>query len=179
MKNTYLVKQGNCLIEVSGSEWIEIIKQNRRQPVENRRFFIADCIEDGKEIDRMFIEVSCEEHRKWNREHTAAERNRAASKNAIQLSLEDFVPGSKDISLSECVADPCNLEENIISEIKMNELQEALRIWKPWALDCFHAYMSGEKCRCVAIIAEKYGVSKQTARSYKRKFEEFVKNFLI
>ena len=75
MKNTYLInkpqKDGKAaLCAVTAAEWLAAVNANRYLPTEHRRYFIADCIEDGKEIDRMIIEVSYAEYKKWNSRHT-------------------------------------------------------------------------------------------------------------
>ena len=38
-------------------------------------------------------------------------------------------------------------------------------------------YIAGEKTSCTKAIAMKYEVSEQTARKYKRQFEDFVKKY--
>ena len=89
MKNTYLInkpqKDGKAaLCAVTAAEWLAAVNANRYLPTEHRRYFIADCIEDGKEIDRMIIEVSYAEYKKWNSRHTITERSRIiASKGAL------------------------------------------------------------------------------------------------
>lgn len=74
MKNTYLVKKQNdngmfVLEEVSGTQWIEIVKRNKSLPKEQKRYFISDCIEESDGIDRMYIEVSYEEYKKCQKYH--------------------------------------------------------------------------------------------------------------
>ena len=78
MKNTYLInkpqKDGKAaLCAVTAAEWLAAVNANRYLPTEHRRYFIADCIEDGKEIDRMIIEVSYAEYKKWNIRHTISD----------------------------------------------------------------------------------------------------------
>ena len=38
-------------------------------------------------------------------------------------------------------------------------------------------YLAGRKRSCSADMAEKYGVSEQVIRKYKRQFEEFIRKF--
>lgn len=61
MKFTYLVyKQVNGTRQLAAAtqeEWDAILKKNRRLPLEQRRRFMKDCIEDGDEVDCMYIEV--------------------------------------------------------------------------------------------------------------------------
>lgn len=184
MKNTFLIRKQNengeiVLAEVSASEWFNILAENRKLPKEHRRYFIADCIEDGDEVDRMFIEVDREEHHRWNSRHTASERNRKHGKDFVHLSLDDFLAGTNQIYIADILTDSHCIEEDVTSQIRMTELENALRLWKPWAIDLYEAYLAGRKTKCTAEIAQKYGVSLQTARSYKRQFETFVKEFLV
>ncbi len=88
MKNTYLVKKQNdngmfVLEEVSGTQWIEIVKRNKSLPKEQKRYFISDCIEESDGIDRMYIEVSYEEYKKWNVKNTILfEKSRSTKRNS-------------------------------------------------------------------------------------------------
>lgn len=184
MKNTFLIRKQNekgetALTEVSASEWFSLIEKNRRLPKQQQRYFIADCIDDGHGIDRIFIEVSREEHHKWNSSHTISERNRKLGNSFFHLSFDDFLAGSEELRIADVLADTSCMEDAVLSRMQMAKLQNALRLWKPWAMDFYRAYLAGKKRKCTAGIARKYGVSLQTARSYKRQFENFVKNFLI
>ena len=87
MKNKFLIRDYKtdgtpCLVEVSGDEWKKIIIQNTLLPIEERRYFIADCIVESDYIDRMYMEVSFEEFKKWNRENTR-KRDQRKFKNLI------------------------------------------------------------------------------------------------
>ena len=104
MKNTYLInkpqKDGKAaLCAVTAAEWLAAVNANRYLPTEHRRYFIADCIEDGKEIDRMIIEVSYAEYKKWNSRHTITERSRKAGKEYRFLSLDAVLNETDDITL--------------------------------------------------------------------------------
>ncbi len=80
MRNTYLVyKQLNGvrqLVAATQEEWNAILKENRLLPLSERRCFIKDCIEDGDELDCMYIEVSISEHRDWNNKNSVQQRKR-------------------------------------------------------------------------------------------------------
>lgn len=164
MKNTYLVKKQNdngmfVLEEVSGTQWIEIVKRNKSLPKEQKRYFISDCIEESDGIDRMYIEVSYEEYKKWNVKNTILFKN-------------------KDLLNKDSLTDKADVENEAIANINNKELIKALSEWQPWALDIYNAYISGRKTTCTREIANKYKVSLQTARSYKRQFENFLLIFL-
>lgn len=71
MKTTFLVRKNkddakSGLVRVSAAEWTKILKENKNLSAEQKRYFIINCIDD----DRMYIEVSLEEHREWNIRHT-------------------------------------------------------------------------------------------------------------
>ena len=70
-------------------------------------------------------------------------------------------------------------DDIVISEARIEELKVALKAWKPWAMDIFEIFSSGDAKRCSSIISHKYAVSAQTARSYIRKFKKFIKEFLL
>ena len=59
-------------------------------------------------------------------------------------------------------------------QILLDELHEALTLWKPWANDLLDMYLQGKKRTCTRTLAERYGVSPQVVRKYKRQFEEYI-----
>ena len=178
MKNTYLInkpqKDGKAaLCAVTAAEWLAAVNANRYLPTEHRRYFIAD----GKVIDRMIIEVSYAEYKKWNSRHSITERSRKAGKEYQFLSLNAVLNETNDITLLECLRSAEDMEAAVISEMIMDELKKQLFAWKPWAADLLAYYLAGKKKSCTAAMAKKYGVSEQVIRKYKRQFEKFVKNF--
>ena len=96
MKTTYLLNKEQpdgsiCLSVASAEEWRVVAAANKGLPAEQRRYFIFDYISDGDTIDRMVIETSREDYRKWHREHMSAERNRKLGENYQILSLDTIV----------------------------------------------------------------------------------------
>ncbi len=182
MKNTYLInkqqKDGTTALCIATiEEWLAVVNSNRNLPTEQRRYFIADCIEEGKDIDRMIIEVTYAEYRRWNSRHTMTERSRKAGKKYQHLSLDAALSETNEIALLECLGGTEDIEAIAIDEILMDELKRRLSAWKPWAMDMLESYLVGEKRTCSAAMAAKYGVSEQVIRKYKRQFEEFIKKF--
>lgn len=182
MKNTYLInkpqKDGTmALCTATVEEWIAAVNSNRNLPTNQRRYFIADCIEDGKEIDRMIIEVPYTEYKKWNSRQTITERSRKAGKEYQFLSLDAVLNETDDITLLECLRSTEDMENAVTDEILMDELKKQLSNWKPWAVDMLGQYLAGRMKSCTADMAAKYGVSEQVIRKYKRQFEEYIKNF--
>ncbi len=183
MKNTFLMNKTQedgsvILCTATAEEWLAVVKENHNLPPEQRRYFIADCIEDAGTIDRMFIEVTHSEYRRWNSLHTMSERNRKAKKQFRHLSLDAALSETAELGLMDCFADSQNTENAVLDEILVEELRKKLSTWKPWAPELLESYMKGEKRGCTAKLAEKYGVSEQVIRKYKRQFEEYIKNFL-
>ena len=183
MKNTFLMNKihedgGAALCVVTAEEWLDAVKENRSLPPEQRRYFISDCIEEGDTIDRMIIEVPYSEYRRWNSRHTVSERSRRAKKEFLHLSLDAAVPGSPTLALSDCLADSGSMETAVLDAVLIDELKIRLTAWKPWAAELLAHYLAGRKKSCTAVMAEKYGVSEQVIRKYKRQFEAFVKKFL-
>ena len=182
MGKTYLLnkpqKDGTtALSTATKEEWIAAVKGNKNLPTEQRRYFIVDCIEEGNDIDRMIIEVSYDEYRRWNSRHTISERNRKEGKKFHHLSLDAVLNESDGIELLECVGGIEDIDAAAMDEILMKELKRKLAAWKPWATDMLEIYLAGNKRTCSAAMAAKYGVSEQVIRKYKRQFEEFIKNF--
>lgn len=184
MKTTYLLNKiqsdGNVRLSIATfEEWLAVVNDNKSLPATQQRFFIVDCIADGDNMDRMVMETTAEEYRKWNRDRMASARNRALGKSYQILSL-DAPLQTKDVSLDlrDALSSGEQVEEQVCSTILEAELRIALTTWKPWANDMLDCYLGGERRTCTDILSAKYGVSPQVIRKYKRQFEKFVKNFL-
>ena len=184
MKITYLVRKtqpnGSVALEIaSKAEWDTILKANKGLPTQERRLFIKDTINDAGEKDCMFIEVSYEEYRAWNKEQTMACRNLKERRKHHQLSLDAPSIDSDIEDLHEYEASEERFEEIILDGVLMTQLRAALTAWKPWGPELLDYYLAGNKRGCTKQIADKYGVSLQTAREYKRCFEKFAIKFLL
>ena len=182
MKNTYLLQKlredgTSELVEATAAEWKKAITMNRHLPSEMRKHFIVDCIEDGNDIDRMVIEVSYEKFKEWNSKHTISERNRKLEKEFSFISLSKEIYSEDGCSLLDYLASEDNPEKKVIDALMKNELCSQLSAWRPWAMDVLNLYLNDDKSKCTSFLAEKYKVSEQTARKYKRQFEEFIKKF--
>lgn len=184
MKTTYLINKeqpdGSIRLTVStSSEWLAVVKANRQLPPNRQRYFILDYIVDGGEMDRMVIEASAEAYRVWHREHMAAQRNRAAGKDFLVLSTDAslFDDGEMECLLNT-LAGTSKVEEDACDHILLEQLRAELAQWKPWANDMLDLYLLGDKRHGTEALTEKYSVSPQVIRKYKRQFEEFVKKFI-
>ena len=182
MKFTYLVyKQINGVRQLAAAtqeEWDAILKENRRLPLEQRRRFIKDCIEDGDEMDCMYIEVPASKHREWNSKNTIRQKKRKIGMSYTHLSLDSGVPDTDVESLHECVSSEFNLEGLVADQILIEELTCALRAWKPWAEELMELYMAGAKRSCTSDLCKQYRLSDRAVRKRKAAFEKFVLNFL-
>lgn len=185
MKTTYLVNKEQAdgsvyLTAVSSAEWLEVVESNKSLPADCRRYFILDYIAEDGDLDRMVIEAPADVYRDWHRGHMAERRHREHGKGLRRLSLDAPIPGKSDpIRLGESLASEEDLEEAVCSRMLMDELRKKLAAWKPWANELLDLYLLGQRRTCTAALAEKYGVSQQVIRKYKRQFEEYVKNFLL
>lgn len=184
MKTTYLINKAQPdgsikLSVVSVSEWLDVIKENKGLPIEQRRYFIHDYIADGGNLDCIIIETSLAEYREWDKRRLTEKQNRRARQGFQHLSLDaphSAFEGSG--SLMDLVAADTQVESTVCDQLLMDELKKVLASWKPWANDLLTLYLRGKKRTCTKDLAEKYGVSPQVIRKYKRQFEGFIKKFL-
>lgn len=130
MKTTYLVyKQVDDvrqLVVATQEEWDAILKENRQLPLEKRRCFMKDCLEDGNELDCIYVEVSTSEHRDWNNKNSVRQRKRKIGMLYTHLSLDAGVPDTDIESLHESVPCDFNLERLVMDQVLMGELKQAL-----------------------------------------------------
>lgn len=184
MKTTYLMNQEQpdgsvALTAVSSAEWLDAVRPNKCLPAEQQRHFIIDYIADGDDLDRMVIEAPIEEYRKWHREHMASERNRQIGKNMQKLSIDMRLFGMEDVeSLQDVLSSGEDMEKSVYDQMLLDDLRRELAAWKPWGNDLLDFYLEGQTRECTDFLSEKYGVSPQVIRKYKRQFENFIKNFL-
>ena len=183
MKTTYLVNQVQpdgsvCLAEATAKEWYAITHENKNLPAEQQRYFISDYIVEDHTLDRMVIEVSADYYRQWHREHIAAERNRAFENKFQHISADAELFDDEVECVWDVIPTDALVEDTVCNRMLFQELEKRLAEWKPWANDLLRLYLQGERRTCTEILAQKYGVSSQAVRKYKRQFEEFLKKFL-
>lgn len=65
----------------------------------------------------------------------------------------------------------------IVDKVQLEALQKELEDWRPWGVFLLELYLAGEHRSCVPMLVRRYKVSPQTARKYKRQFENFLKKF--
>lgn len=184
MKTTYLLREQQAdgsirLVVASAEAWRSAVAANKNLPTEQRRYFVFDYIPDGDEVDRMVIETSIEDYRVWHKDHMSAKRNREYGKGFQILSMDALI-ATKDgpISFGDLVLSGQRVEDDICNQMLMDKLRTELAEWRPWANDVLDLYLQGKKRICTDFLAEKYGVSLQAVRKYKRQFEAFLKKFL-
>ena len=185
MKTTYLLNKRQadgtvCLEVATRAEWLSAVNEDKLLPQDQRRRFIFDRIPEGKEMDCMIIEVPPKDHRDWDKDRPKAKQNRQIGKKFQHLSLDAPLTDSDNSgSLFDLIAaDVMQVESAACDVVLMDELRNALAAWKPWAIELLELYQHDRKRTCTEALAEKYRVSPQTIRKYKRQFEEFVKKFL-
>jgi len=150
--------------------------------MEQRRCFILDVIEDGKDIDYIYIEIPLEQYRQWHSEHVISGRNRKLKQEYQHLSI-DTPAADSSYDLHEMLPCDYRLDEIVHDDLLMLQLRKALKAWSPWKCgkpdvnEILDAYLNGEKHSLTKKLSKKYDLSEQTIRSYKRKFEDFVIKF--
>lgn len=184
MKITYLANMeqpdGSVSLEkVSREQWRQIVRENPALSKEKRRYFITDCFCDIGVLDCMVIETTWEEYREWNRERMAVKRNRECGKRVQVFPLDACLRDQQSaLSFHDVMLTEDKEEEQILERLRMEELQRALADWRMWGPYLLKLYLMGEKRNCIPALVRKYKVSPQTARKYKRQFENFLKKFL-
>lgn len=184
MKTTYLVKRtddkGNVYMDIAGdAEWASILAENKEAAPGQRRYFIADCIVDGKDMDMMVVEVTREEHAAWNARRMQDARKRSHEQRFTVVSLDAPIKNNTDRTLADVIPDPVACEDLVVDEHWQAELRKQLSAWKPWAEDFLEMYLQGKSVQSTTLIAQKYGFSIRQTRRYKAMFENFIKNFQI
>ena len=178
MKVTYLVFDDMGQLRVATKEeWNGIMAQNRTLPREQRRFFIQDCIDDCGSLDCMYIETTKAEYDKWHSAHQVRYKKRKDAEGVVILPGDAAAP-SENESFLDIMDDGIDWEKIMIDTILIDELRSALAAWNDWAVDMLDLYMAGMKTKASQFISKKYGVAEITGRWRRRKFEEFVINFL-
>lgn len=179
-KTVYLVKSlpqpAAPLKEVSSTEWYEIIKENNKLPRAERRYFIIDSIVDGGYADRIVIEVSEPEYKKWDAARKAKARELTLAMGYELVSLENAVVDG--VPLAETLLSSEDVSEDGIYDLLLQELREALANWNSWGPDLLAKYLNDEQRKSTAWLAEKCGVTEKQSRIYRKRFEKFIKIFL-
>ena len=147
-------------------------------PEEKQRRFELNCIDEEGELDRIYIEITTEEHRDWNSKNTVKQRKRKMETEFIQLSLDAPVLDSEVDSMHDTVASSFNLEALASDHVLIDELYKALQAWKPWAPEFLKIYLDGKGRSCTSILCKKYGLKERAVRYRKEQFKMFVKKFL-
>ncbi len=168
------------LIVVPHAEWISVVKANNGLSEEQKRCFIRDIIIEKDKIDLMVYEAPRTLYLEWHRAQEEARCNwNTIKKNNIQFLSIEALTYDEDrwVNFLERIMPDDVMPDMVISQMDVELLRAALDVWKPWANDLLDCYMNGESRSCTNRFAEKYGVSPQTIRKYKRQFKAFVKNF--
>ena len=181
MKITYLVfdetTQGRLRVATK-DEWKRIMEQNRALPREQRRFFIEDCIHEGSELDCIFIESTKEDYDKWHREAQKKYRKKQHFDGVTVVSIDLEETEDSGMALIGKLGDNLDWEMRMLSDIRMRELRQALRNWKPWSSEMLELYLDGRQLQAAKIMSTCHGISEQMVRRRKKEFEAYVADFL-
>ena len=103
-------------------------------------------------------------------------RKKKLKSNYRAVSLDQKIPGT-NCSYGDTAADSFDLEEVVISGLRMKMLLEELKQWNPWAVDLFELYTCGMKTEATFILSRRYGTTIRTVQRWKEQFEKYVKVF--
>lgn len=181
MKTTFLIyKDINAekkeLKVATHDEWDAILKANKGLPMNERRLFIKDCIDDDNGRDCMFIETSLDEYRKWHSNQEYSNQKKKINDAYITISIDDPVQDTCD--LIEAVSNGIDYEALIIDKMRLQELRVKLSNWKKWADDMLDFYLSGGLNMRTDALCKYFGLSERAIRDRKRVFEEKIIEFL-
>ncbi len=179
---TYLVYDVNAnvggeLHAASNEEWKQIMAENRRLPREQRRFFTEDRIVDSECYDCMYIEVTKEEYDKWHSQEQVRYEKRKEKDKFGFVSCDFSMHTEGNADMLDAISDGVDLEDQVLSSIRMDELREALSKWRYWAVDMMDICVAGYGDDLVDIMADKFGVTKKAVREWRAKFGKFVAAF--
>ena len=185
-RTKYLAKKVNqngetTLVQITVNEWKEIIKQGKNLPVNQRRHFISDEIEEEFYIDQLMIEVSYSEYLEWDRKRKKIGRDYTPDDSTSVLSLDENVPDQdgNEMSLYDVIKGQGSAEDEFMYSEMIEELRSELKEWNSWALVVLETYLNDEQKNATNILRTLYGISEKNACKHIKQFEIFIKNFLI
>lgn len=182
MKTTYLIYKQidgtQQLVKATQEEWNAILDANKGLSMKERRLFIKDCFDDGKELDCMYIEASREDYGDWHNSIRTFQRSMEISQQYQHLSLDAPTKDTEVSSLHEVVGSGFSLEEMALDNVLLDELKAALTAWKPWACELLELYMNGKGRSCTSSLCEKYHMTDRAIQKRKVAFEKFILKFL-
>jgi len=159
-------------------EWNEILSNNKGLAMEERRIFYKDCIPEGEEMDCMFIETTYAEFAKEEAERKARYRNEQEKKKCSFVYLSDqFGPVEDELSLEDCIPSDYCLEDDVIGNVMIKQLRDALVQWNDWAPELLDLYIAGKGKSCNEMLMKKYGITESLVARRKRRFKKFVEKF--
>ena len=130
-------------------------------------------------MDLLVIEVSYEDHLKWNTEHMKSVRNIKEGKKYLHVSLNAPYEDGSGLELGACIPSPINFESDVLERYNTEQVREVLREWKPWAEDFFNCYLEDKSSVSATLVAKKRGVSERQGRRDKKEFEKYLKNLIF
>lgn len=175
MKTTYLVNAlqpdgTTVLVETTADHWHEITERNKQLPKTDRRYFIVDIINESGVFDCMIMEAPYKEYLRWHAERSPATRNRVLKRLYQHLSI--------DAGSLENMPVLSSMEDEVIGNLLIIELRDALSEWNDWAADVLDLYLNDQKREVIGYIMRSCAVSDVTAWRYLQQFKNYVKIFL-
>lgn len=183
MKTVYLVREQQLdgtyrLVEISAKKWHAIIKEQEGLPMEQKRHFIDDIIFDYHGEDRMKIEVSLDEWRRWDNKRRKQGREAEHRRKYLHLSLDYVIDAETGATMMSHSTLCAVSEEEAYCECLREDLLKALAAWKPWALRMLQFYMEGDVKHANRKMMEEFHIKQATVSKYKKQFEVFMREYL-
>lgn len=96
----------------------------------------------------------------------------------LKRAVKNSVAFTEAESLHEAISCGFDLEAIAIDRVLMEELETALKSWKPWANELLKLYLEGKGRSCTISLSEKYHITDRAIQKRKTAFEKFVVVFL-
>lgn len=183
MKTVYLAREQQPdgtyrLVEISAEKWHAIIKEQEGLPMEQKRHFIEDIIFDYHGEDRMKIEVSLDEWRRWDNKRRKQGREAEHRRKYLHLSLDYVIDAETGATMMSHSTLCAVSEDEAYRECLREDLLKALAAWKPWALQMLQFYMETDITHANEQMMAVFQVKERTVRKYKSQFEAFMREYL-
>lgn len=184
MKTTFLIykdihAEKKELIIATHEEWDAILKANKGLPINQRRIFYKDCINEGSDgLDCMYIEVSLEEYRVLHSKQVVEERTRKENVKYRTFSMDEAIEGTDGLACEDYLSDGIDYAGLVIDKLTMEGLRDELDQWEPYGNQLLDLYLSGKKRLCTKELSAAIGITEQYFRRKKKEFESIVKTFL-
>ena len=178
-KNLNNVSEG--YIEISGTEFYQLIQSDKLLPEEERHIFNIDVVPHGRWKEKFYWEASPGEHKSW-RHYLRTEEKYEEHDQKLRESFEVI---SLDALCDTVSRNPesdstygGNPEAEVVHQDTMARFDKALDSRPPCERRIAQMYAMGETRACARTLASEFGKSENTIRNYRKKFDKFASGYL-